>query len=312
MLAGAVRALTARTQTEFALTQHLTVRQQLEAGARFLDLRVSKRHGTPDNVDEFWTIHGMVLCVPLAEVVAQLNAFENARNSGAVGGAGAQTASRDAPVVLAVRCYALSAEESWALGRFLVSELVGGVYLGDAAGLARVPVAELPPFILAGVPPSRLDAEWGADVWTDTYSSAKKIAFLEDALATAKLKPRLGSASDGTEGGTTPPSTPSGPSNLLVLGWTVTPNVVDVALRFVSGGTLRRTVMEEAMDMNLLFDSFAGEKAPEIRDKANVVFFDCFSEREALLVKRIAQEREIDHEQEEHNTSSHQQNSQPT
>lgn len=263
MRASAVRALTARVQCEFALTQMLSVGEQLDAGARFLDLRVSKRAGTPENIDEFWTVHGMVLCVPLADVVAQINEFELARANG----------TRDAPVVLAVRAYALSTHEMAALGAFIVRELRGDVFVGDATALARMPVCRLPPFVLAGVPPSRLGAEWGTDVWTDTYCASTKIAFLNEALEAAKSKRSRDAA------------------RLLVLGWTVTPSAVDVALRFISWGVLRRTVMEEAADMNCLFDRFAESRAGVLRDKVNVVFFDCFSEREAALIKGVALER---------------------
>ncbi len=259
MAVGVVRAITSRTQSEFALTQTLTVRQQLEAGARFLDLRVSKRAGTPEHVDEFWTVHGMVLCVPLDEVVAQLNEFERDRPK-----------PRDAPVVLAVRYYQLSANEAHALGKYLLNHLKGGVFVGDSMALARIPLRELPSFVLAGVAPSLLSTDWGADVWTDTYCSTRKIEFLEDALDGVKMKRSRE------------------PSALFVLGWTVTPNAVDVALRFISWGVLRRTVMEEAVDMNCLFEQFVRGRGKDLREKANVVFFDCFSEREARLVAGIA------------------------
>lgn len=123
MAAGALRAMTKRTQLEFALTQHLSILGQLEAGARFLDLRVSKRSDTPENVDEFWTVYGMVLCVPLVDVVVQLNAFEAAR--------AASGTPRDAPVILAVRSFKLSPQEAAALGKMLVGQLHGGVFVGD-------------------------------------------------------------------------------------------------------------------------------------------------------------------------------------
>lgn len=263
MHASAVRALTSRVQCEFALTQSLSVGEQLDAGARFLDLRVSKRAGTPQSVDEFWTIHGMVLCVPLSDVVAQINAFNGARRG-----------ARDAPVVLAVRAYALSPREHAALGAYLVRQLDGEVFVGDAATLGATPVKRLPACVLAGVPPSRLGAQWGADVWTNTYCARTKIAFLDSALDSAKVKRARDCA------------------RLLVLGWTVTPNVVDVALRFVSWGVLRRTVMEEAVDMNCLFPKFAASRANALRDKVNVVFFDCFTEKEAQLLRSVAQGRD--------------------
>lgn len=140
-----------------------------------------------------------------------------------------------------------------------------------------MPIVDLPPFILAGVSPSRLSADWGTDVWTHTYCSSKKIAFLEESLATANCKPSA--PLDEEE------AIQSEQSKLLVLGWTVTPNVFDVALRFMSWGLLRRTVMEEALVMNALFGNFAATRASELRSKVNVVFFDCFTEREAILLR---------------------------
>lgn len=261
---ASARAATSRVQREFALTQRLTVLEQLRAGARFLDLRVSKRHGVPADEDEFWTVHGMVLCVPLDEVLGQINAFA------------AEVGVTEVPVVLCVRTYELSMSERAALGRSIVKTLAGDTFLGDARSLARTPLKRLPPFVLAGVPPSTLPVSWGADVWLDTFTPSRKIPFLSDALESARHK--LCRPAD----------------SLLVLGWTITPSFVDVVLRIASYGSLRRTVIEEAEDMNCLFERYAAENATVIRERANVVFFDCFSEKEAALVRQIASGKDVD------------------
>jgi len=140
MAAGAVRGLTSRLQAEFALTQSLSIREQLEAGARFLDLRISKRAGTPEDVDLFWTIHGMVLCVPLEEILEQLTEFQAARYGLRYGNMNEnyKNSQPDAPVVLAVRTYALSDAENASLGRLLVEKLGGDVFVGDSDSLGHV------------------------------------------------------------------------------------------------------------------------------------------------------------------------------
>lgn len=256
-----VRAITSRIQAEFALTQRLSIAEQLEAGARFLDLRISKRADTPLEEDTFWTVHGMVLCVPLDDVLRQLAAFHTNNVN-----------TRDKPVVLAVRTYELSEREVMALGKRIISKLGSdNVYIGDRDTLGTIPLDELPRFILAGIPPSRLAAEWGVDIWTDTYSSDKKIAFLEKSLHSSP-----------------PKCINTNRKGLLVLGWTVTPNVVDVVLRWFSFGILRRTVLEEAVDMNALFGGFIDDHRKEIADKVHVVFFDSFEESLAETIADIA------------------------
>lgn len=264
MRSSSVRAMTARVQWEFALTQRLTVLEQLRGGARFLDLRVSKRYGVAPDVDEFWTVHGMVLCVPFDDVLAQINAFVE------------EAGVCNVPVVLCVRTYELSVGERAALGRHIVKTLVGDAFLGDALCLARTPLKRLPPFVLAGVPPSKLPVAWGADVWLDTFTPSRKIPYLSNALEGAQHK--LSRPAD----------------SMLVLGWTITPSFVDVVLRVASYGSLRRTVLEEGEGMNCLFERYAAENAKLIRERANVVFFDCFSEKEAALVRQIASGKDFD------------------
>ena len=255
------RSAVSSTQVDFALTQTLTIREQLEAGARFLDVRVSKRVRASGD-ERFWTVHGLVLCVPLEQVISQINEFHQERDK-----IFPERGPDWAPVVIVVRTYFLDHDEELLLAEYIRHALQHPVYDACPHMLRRIPTAALPHNILAGVSGSRLPVDWGRDAWLDTYSAEKKIAFLEDTMEAAEVKEYRDS--------------------LFVLGWTVTPSVVDVTLSLLSGGWLRRAVRDEAQRVNARFPSFLKQNAEDIDSKCNVVFFDCFTEEHTRILRNF-------------------------
>ncbi|OSX69838.1 hypothetical protein BU14_1082s0001, partial [Porphyra umbilicalis] len=157
---------------DFSRTQRLTIYEQLVAGARFLDIRVSKL--TPAAADDrLWVVHGAAACVPLADVVAQINAF-HAR------------AASPTHVILAVRHFRLSAAEAAALATQLNDTLTHPLFRGDAPMLAATPLSDLPVNIVAGVAGvSKLGPGWAVDDWINTYCGERKLAGLHRQLAAA-------------------------------------------------------------------------------------------------------------------------------
>eukprot|EP00170_Pyropia_yezoensis_P007522 contig_30865_g7545 len=150
----------------------LTVYEQLVAGARFLDIRVSKL--TPAAQDErLWVVHGAAACVPLADIISQINAFHD------------QSPKR-AHVILAVRHFRLSPAEASALAAQLNTELTHPLFRGDADALAVTPLDELPVNVVAGVAGvSKLSAGWAVDDWINTYCGERKLAGLHGQLSSA-------------------------------------------------------------------------------------------------------------------------------
>lgn len=251
----AVRAAVTTVQTDFALTQTLTIFHQLLAGARFLDIRVTKRPGD----DRFWTHHGMVLCAPLSHILSQINQFHHycIRNR--------SPSHRKqhhplylphVPVVSVFRTAALSRAERRALAPFVRRQLAHPVFEGDARALRTAPLSSLPPNIVAGLEDGPLDLSWGTDVWVNTYVADTKISFLSKTLRASV--PRLARDS------------------LLILGWTVTPSAVDIVLRVLTRGIMRPSVLAAATRLNLRFHDFAKRHVEQLKLSTNVVFFDDF------------------------------------
>lgn len=246
----AVRTAVTHVQTDFALTQTLTVFEQLRAGARFLDIRVTKRPGD----ERFWTHHGMVLCTPLAIILDQINQFHEyilARKPSS------QPLLPHVPVVSVFRASALTEGEHRALAAFVRGRLKHSIYAGDARSLRTTPLRKLPCNIVAGLHASLLDLSWGTDVWVDTYVADTKISFLKKTLHASV--PRLAR------------------NSLLILGWTVTPSAVDIVLRVLTRGILRPSVLASATRLNLRFHHFANTHSKQLKLSTNVVFFDAFS-----------------------------------
>lgn len=249
-----IRALVASVQKDFALTQTLSVLEQLRAGARFLDIRVSKRPSSTNDTS-FWTVHGMVLCVPLADIIQQINSFHH------------ETAANPVTVVTVFRSQQLASDEEQQLSDFVYHHINHPVFEGDADRLRVTPLVQLPQNVIAGLCDSHLSVQWGRDPWLDTYSSDKKISFLHRILTSFDHK--------GLR------------NNLLVLGWTVTPQTSDITMRVLSFGLLRPGVTDEAAKMNARFRPFLKDSRDVLRERANVIFFDCFSSRLAAMVNTL-------------------------
>lgn len=199
----------------------------------------------------------MVLCVPLADVLAQINQFH------------AETSANPQVVIMVFRSYYLEQREELELERYVHHQLQHKCFEGDRNDLRNIPVHCLPRNIVAGLCNSRLSVEWGQDAWIDTYSADTKICFLRDTLSMTKHRELR--------------------NDLFVLGWTVTPSVVDVTMRVLSLGTLRPAVIVEAVKMNARFQPFLETYRHAMRQCVNVIFFDCFTSRLAQLVNELAQ-----------------------
>lgn len=157
----------------FPPPRRLTVYEQLVAGARFLDIRVSKL--TPAAADErLWVVHGAAACVPLADILSQINAFHEHQSPGR------------SHVILAVRHFRLSPAEATALAAQLNAQLAHPIFRGDADALAVTPLAELPVNVVAGVAGvSKLGPGWAVDDWINTYCGERKLAGLHGQLSCA-------------------------------------------------------------------------------------------------------------------------------
>lgn len=249
-----IRKLVASVQVDFAITQTLTILEQLHAGARFLDLRVSKRPASTGDLS-FWTVHGMVLLVPLPDVIQQINQFHQ------------QTAHNPVTIVTVFRPQQLQPDEEEELSSFVVSNLEHPFFQSDADVLRTTPVSSLPQNVIAGIQASVLPVSWGKDPWLDTYNSDKKIQFLSDTLQTATHRDVR--------------------NDLLVLGWTVTPQTADITWRVLSLGMLRPGVRTEAPKMNDRLPLFFKQHADALQQRTNVVFFDCFTSQHATLINTL-------------------------
>lgn len=238
---------------EFALTQSLSIIEQLRAGARFLDIRVTKRPAQSRD-PSFWTHHGMVLCVPLSVLLEDVNSFHDDM----------EKAGKSAPIVMVFRDTALDELERKELATFVRQQLRHSIFNGTARDLRDIPWPQLPSNILAGLEGDSLDVAWGRDPWLDTYDANEKIAFLSKTLTSNAVRSQRDS--------------------LLVLGWTITPAFSDIVLRVISFGRVRSTLLAEAVRFNELIDSFLAENKPVLSSTANVIFFDAFS---AILGNKV-------------------------
>lgn len=161
--AGVAAALLAAPLGAMTITQGAGgVGAQLAAGARFLDLRVGRLAGTaagaggdrrpwwrglgwaaraasagaaavgrPLTVDDYWLVHGMVACAPLADALAAVNAYHAAARAASPGGGGVT-------LVLSVTLEWLDEAEVDALAGVLLDGLADEVWRGGAASLRGV------------------------------------------------------------------------------------------------------------------------------------------------------------------------------
>lgn len=161
--AGVASALLAAPLGAMTVTQGAGgVGAQLAAGARFLDLRVGRLAGTaagqggdrrpwwrglggaaraaragaaaagrPLTVDDYWLVHGMVACAPLADALAAVNAYHAAARAASPGGGGVT-------LVLSVTLEWLDAAEVDALAGVLLDGLADEVWRGGAASLRGI------------------------------------------------------------------------------------------------------------------------------------------------------------------------------
>lgn len=257
-----------RTLTDFSRTHALDVPAQLDAGARFLDLRVAGVESScvpcasrARDVD-LWLVHGIVAAVPLRPVLEGVAAWQRAFG---------RRGLRPPAVVMVVRRYDDVLE---GLVAALFREVLGasdlGIYEGDAAGLRVVPYTELPPSVVVGVKgvgamPSGED--WGADVWIDTYNpTVKRSGLVEQARGAGARVAR---------------------DAMYVLGWTVTPQTSDIAGRILSLGFAKPSLEQEAKKFNKEFTVFAKEHREHLQANVNVIFFDFFDRHLADAVFSI-------------------------
>lgn len=196
----------------------------------------------------------MVLCVPLSDVIDQLNAFHDEQ-------------PETTPVISVFKHTALTPQEQVEVAKFVHERVKHRVYDGDATLLRQTPVSHLPHNVMAGLHGDSLDLSWGQDPWLDTFSANQKISFLTKLLEASPFR--------------------SARNNLLVLGWTVTPSVLDIVLRVASFGVLRPSVLGAATRMNNRFESFRSDQKHILCSSANVIFFDDFSKQLAAQVTSI-------------------------
>lgn len=197
----------------------------------------------------------MVLCVPLAHVIDQINQFHR------------DTESTPVTVVSVFRDSSLTIEEQHQLTAFVYAQLQHPIFAGNADDLRRTPLSALPPNVVAGLPATSIDVAWGQDPWLDTYKAEEKIDFLQKTLtASAPRSPR---------------------NNLLVLGWTVTPHLYHIVMRVLTLGFVPPSVLTEAVKMNERFPNFLSKHDELLKTNANVIFFDAFTEQLAQSVQAI-------------------------
>lgn len=242
-----IRRLLSAPLAAMSVTQGARVLTQLRAGARYLDLRVGKVEGDRAT---WWMIHGMVACAPFAEAVADINAFH--REGGGT-------------VVWVIREERFAPGESAALAAYLRSTVEGAIYDGDQAGLRRTPFRSLPPNVIFGVAAlTPIPALLAVDEWVNTYSSRVKIPVLVSQMSAA--------------------STRHARDTLMVIGWTLTPQPVDIALRVLTFNVGRPSIREAAAAMNRQVYPFLREHRGLTLRVANVIFFDWMGAAEAEAV----------------------------
>jgi hypothetical protein len=248
-----VRAATVSVMRDFSATQTLDVHAQLAAGCRFLDMRVTMLAREHQD-DRFFACHGMAICVPLDDVLDHINAFH------ATVAAEPRTAKDrdefcDIPVVACFRTFHLLEGERTRLAMHVRSRLRGGVFGGDAEELRTTPLRDLPRNIVAGLPElSGLPPRFGIDAWINTLKATTKIAFLVDYLRSLKPKTER--------------------NDLAVIGWTVTPHIMDVVCRIVTVGVARPSLRTEAAKINAVLPRFLTAQRRKLVQAANIVFLD--------------------------------------
>ncbi|KAK1863056.1 hypothetical protein I4F81_005620 [Pyropia yezoensis] len=242
-----IRRLLSAPLAAMSVTQGARVLTQLRAGARYLDLRVGKVAGDRST---WWMIHGMVACAPFAEAVADINAFH--REGGGT-------------VVWVIREERFAPGESAALAAYLRATVEGTIYDGDQAGLRRTPFRGLPPNVIFGVAAlTPIPALLAVDEWVNTYSSRVKIPVLLSQMSAA--------------------STRHARDTLMVIGWTLTPQPVDIALRVLTFNVGRPSIREAAAAMNRQVYPFLRDHRGLTLRVANVIFFDWMGAAEAEAV----------------------------
>lgn len=260
----AIRWASVSVLRDFSATQKFSVLDQLRAGARFLDIRVSKL-STSCRDSQFWTVHGMAVCVPLDNILQQINQFHREvfqlkRSSRIAHDSSSDSIDDcDVPVVSVFRTFMLTEAEKRDLANQVRQKLVDDIFYGSAEELRATPLRCLPRNIVAGLPQvASLPPKFGHDAWLDTYNAARKITFLSNYIR--NVKPR-----DARD-------------DLVVVGWTVTPHVSDVVMRVASLGILRPAIRSEARKINSVFPAFLHTHLWRLTSVANVVFCDFFDE----------------------------------
>jgi hypothetical protein len=313
---GPVRRAAAAALHDVSVTQTLDVLAQLRAGVRFLDVRVSKLDRAW-NDNRFWTVHGMSVCVPLDEVIDQINAFHDEhrhatrlgleraphrgndrehahelRSSSSSSLSSSSLSSSSAPpvvnplpplseafpipVVSVFRLFGLDNDETAELADHLRRRLRGGIFCGSAKDLRTATLAELPANIVAGVPGlAHLPAQFGFDLWKNTYDADLKIDFLADYLSSE--------------------TTRLSRDDLCVIGWTVTPQVTDVVLRLAGLTMFCRSLQLEAAKLNSRLPAFLKAYSQDVRSKANVIFCDFIDSAFANIIIDLSNGSSIGH-----------------
>lgn len=209
-----------------------------------------------DSPDQFWLVHGAVACVPLSEVLVDMASFS-----------AEYTAQGVRPPTVVTVCRLLGPASTWddaataaLAGRFREALGADALYDGNAQTLRSVPFTELPAHVVTGIPglggfPKGIgSANFGSDVWIDTYKLDTK---------EHGLKAQLENTADRESR-----------DKLYVLGWTVTPQPADIAKRIVTCGFARPSLEEEGERFNKRFAAFATANSDALKAKCNVVFFD--------------------------------------
>jgi len=242
-----LRRLLSGPISAMSITQGGRILSQLRAGARYLDIRVGQVAGDGKT---WWMIHGMVACAPFVEAVDDINTFH--REGGGT-------------VVWVIREERFAPGESARLATYLRENVQGAIYDGDQAGLRRTPFRSLPPNVIFGVSAlTPIPALLAVDEWVNTYSARVKVPALLEQMTAA--------------------STRVARDTLMVIGWTLTPQPLDIVLRVVTFNVGRPSLREAAAAMNGQVYPFLDAHRRLTLDKANVIFFDWMGPSEASAV----------------------------
>lgn len=218
-----LRLLLRRPLINYSRTQHLTIYEQLQAGSRFQDFRVSKLSSRSDT--RFWLIHGQVASIPLEVALEDMNRYHD-------------ECTMKTPIVTVIRRLPwkkFTKDDDKDLADFLKSRLRHGIFEGSAGLLRSLPYVELPENVVAGVPgisgEGLADSSWGSDIWIDTYDTELKVAGNTRQAADAKERVER--------------------DNLFVLAWTITPHVSHILKSvFTFSRAKIPTLEKQAQNMN--------------------------------------------------------------